>query len=274
MVTAGRSVAEELFEAYLGSQHLRWDYEPQVGRWRPDYLVHHPGGQCVVEVKELRRPDPVPTSGYSPVPAIRDAMRRARNQLRGCKHLPTAIVLYSESLYRNVTPLTVASAAFGPGFQDARQYDRVEPWAPALRFSRRDQVPTNLSRLANPFLSRTDNRTISAVIVLARYRLDNFQLAVWRRLYERQSSGQQLPPGASFSVAAELQDTVPATYEFEGTIRLAVIENSHARIQFPTGLFRGPFDQRWIRREEWCMPSWIGATATDCYEQGVPFDLL
>src|SRR5271169_5709250 len=65
---------------------------------------------------------------------LRYEKRRARNQLRGCKYLPSGIVVYSDSMWQSVTPETVASAAFGPGFVDARRHDRVEVYTPAFRF--------------------------------------------------------------------------------------------------------------------------------------------
>src|ERR1700687_345711 len=91
-IRARGSVAEHLFESYLASQELRWEYEPLLGGKRPDYLIQHSGGGFVVEVEELQRPDPTPTDRYSPTTAVREALRRARIQLRGCRHLPTGIV--------------------------------------------------------------------------------------------------------------------------------------------------------------------------------------
>jgi hypothetical protein len=270
-----KPTAEALFESYLASRELRADYEPEFGGKHPDYLVHAPSGDFVVEVEELHRPDPRPTSGYSPPTAIRGAMHRARNQLlRGCKHLPTAILLYSEDLYRSVTPINVACAAFGPGYNDARRYDRVEPCSPALRFAKTREWGKRLPKLANPFLSRTDNKSISALLVMVRYRLNEFELAVWKELLARQASGEQLRPGASLDVATRLQYTVPRTYQFADTIRVVVIENPHRRIQFPTDVFCGPFDQHWTWQDEWCVPTWIGPTAANCFQDGVPFDLL
>jgi hypothetical protein len=153
-----------------------------------------------VEVEELAHPDPLPSGGYSPTDAIRAALGRGKKQLRGWKHLSTGIVLYSDSMYRSVTPETVAAAAFGPGFQSARRHDRVEVYAPAFRSPSRHECPTVVSKLANPFLSRTDNRSVSAVLVLMRYALDEFQLAVWRELADRQAQGEELRPGASLEV--------------------------------------------------------------------------
>jgi hypothetical protein len=266
-------VSEQLFEAHLRSLLLEWDYEPGFGLKHPDYLLHHSGG-CVIEVEELQNPDPLPTTGFSPVPAIRDALRRARNQLRGCKHLPTGVVLYSESFYRTVSPITVASAAFGPGYQDLHDHRFVHPNPPVLRFLKPRELPAHLSELADPFMSSTANRSISAVIVLMRYCLSDFQLAVWQRLHARQIAGEQLPPGESSVVAAEFQGITPQTFRFEGTVRTVVIENPHARIPFPKNLFCGPFDQRWTWRGNHCAPSHVGEKAAELYKSGVPFHLI
>jgi hypothetical protein len=201
-------------------------------------------------------------------------MRRARNQLRECKHLPTGIVLYSEAFLRNVEPLTVLAAAFGPGFRNARSSERVEPFSDALRFAKRSDLSASLQWLANPFLSSAANRSISAIIVLRQYCLSEFQLAVYRQLLARQAAGETLRPGASMAVAAELQHAVPQTYRFEGTLRVVVIDNPHARIPFPSELFRGPFDQRWAWQDEFVLPVWIGDMAAVLYADGVPFDLV
>jgi hypothetical protein len=90
--------------------------------------------------------------------------------------------------------------------------------------------------------------------VLTRYALNEFQLALWRELADRQARGEFLRPGASFDVVAQLQHTFPVTYRFEQTIRLVVIENPHAAIPFPH-VFQGPFDQRWTWKDGWCMPT-------------------
>lgn len=268
-----KPTSEHLFESYLRSLPQEWDYEPGFGSKHPDYLLHHSRG-CVIEVEELQNPDPLPKVGFSPVPAIRDALRRARNQLRGCKHLPTAIVLYSESFYRSVSPITVAAAAFGPGYQDSHDHRFVHREPPVLRFLKPRELPAHLAELADPFMSAAANRSISAVIVLMHYRLSDFQLAMWQRLYARQIAGEQLPPGESSAVAAELQGIVPQTYRFEGTLRTVVIDNPHARIPFPQDLFCGPFDQRWTWRENECTPSHVGDTAAELYNSGVPFHLI
>jgi hypothetical protein len=272
-VDAAKPVSEVLFESYLSSLGLPWEYEPEFDGKRPDYLLSSAAGPFVVEVEELVDPDPLPSGGYSPTDAVREALRRGKKQLRGCKHLPTGIVVFSESFYRGVTPETAASAAFGPGFQDARRHDLIDPSAPAFRFPSRYACPPSVPKLANPFLSRTDNKSLSAVIVLARYALNDFHLAVWRELAARQARGEQIAPGASLAVAAELQHSVPLTYRYENTIRVVVLENPHANLAFPD-VFRGPFDQRWTWEDGWCTPTWIGATAHECYASGVPFHLL
>src|SRR6185437_6383231 len=266
-----RPVSELLFESHLSALGLPFVYEPEFAGKRPDFLVRHPGGECVVEVEELSLPRPSPTGGFSPTDAVVRALRRAKKQLRGCKHLPTGIAVYSEAMLRSVIPETVASAAFGPGFQSAHRHDRVEVYAPAYRFPSPPECASH-PFLADPFLSRTDNRSVSAVLVVMRYALNEFQLAVWRELADRQARGEVLPPGASLDVIARLQHTVPVTYRFANTVRVVVIENPHANIQFPD-VFRGPFDQRWTWQGEWCTPTWIGETAERCFASGIPFHM-
>jgi len=56
---------------------------------------------------------------------------------------------------------------------------------------------------------------VSAVIVLLRHALNEFQLAVWRELADRQIRGEMLRPAASLEVVARLQHTLPVTDRFE-----------------------------------------------------------
>jgi hypothetical protein len=82
-------------------------YEPVLGGKKPDYLVRAQGADCVIEVEELHKPDPLPTEGFDPTRAVGGALRRAHKQLRGCKHLPTGIVVFSDAFFRTVSVGTV-----------------------------------------------------------------------------------------------------------------------------------------------------------------------
>src|SRR5258708_38807083 len=64
--TQSHSPAEQLFESYLQTQELDWEYEPEFDGKHPDYLVSYSGGQCVLEVESLIDPNPRPKSGFLP----------------------------------------------------------------------------------------------------------------------------------------------------------------------------------------------------------------
>jgi hypothetical protein len=130
-----------------------------------------------------------------------------------------------------------------------------------MRFPPKHECPTDPPKLANPFLSSLANTSVGPVMVLMEYALDDFPVALWKQLLDRQAAGEYLRPGASLEGAASLQSVIPTTLQFEGTLRLVVIENPHARIPFPADVFRGPFDQRWTWHDGWCKPTWMGATA-------------
>ena len=218
---------------------------------------------------QLRNPDPLPTDGFYPTAAIRDVLRRGRKQLRGCKHLPTAILVFSDSMFRSVTTVSVAAAAFGPGYQQGRSYDPLSNVPQALRFPSKHECPGDHPELAHPFLLRTHNRSISAIMVLSRCFLDELQLVGWQAGRAR---GEQLSQEEHVQLASRRQDPKRNTCRPTAT-RVVVVENRHANIPFPD-LFRGPFDQRWTWQEDWVTATWIGTGATQCLADGVPFDLL
>jgi hypothetical protein len=266
-------VSEVLFERYLSASGLPWVYEPTFGGKRPDYLLPTVYGDVVIEVEELRDPEPLPVGGYSPTTAIRDTLRRAHRQLRGCRHLPNGIVVYSESIFRGVSAENLACAAFGPGFTSEWVQNGLSTPIPTLRFAAKHECPPDYPRLANPFLSRDQNKSVSAVIVLMRFRPNEFEIAIWRELRRRQALGEELRPGASLDIAAHLQADGSWSRRGEEMLRLVVFENPHANIPFPQ-VFFGPFDQRWTWQEDRCLPTWFGDRAAECLADGVPFYLF
>lgn len=276
IATDNRSAAELVFEDYLRSQGLQWEYENHSGSKQPDYTLNHPFGKCIFEVKEIKDPDPKPKSGegFSPDQPVRAKIRTASRQFREYKQHSCSLVLYTESMFGPHDPDIVLSAAFGPGLQRATDDRKLDPRPPAYRFLRRSDLSPKLHFLANAQLSPAANRTFSALVLLTRYQLDDFRLEVWRRLYARQESGEVLDGSEQFHVASALAKTTPRTLRFEGTIRVIVIENRHARISLPADMFHGPFDQRWGWNEEWCGPVWMGNTLESLYNSGVPFHML
>ncbi|HTB13425.1 MAG TPA: hypothetical protein VK752_17710 [Bryobacteraceae bacterium] len=97
---------------------------------------------------------------------------------------------------------------------------------------------------------------------------------MWKAIYDKQQSG--IPVGTPDNIDA-LQDLAlkfAGSRRYAETVRAIVIENRHARLPFPIDLFLGDFDQRWGWYWEWCGPVWLGATADQLDQEGVPFHLV
>ena len=270
-----KSRAESVFEEYLRGHNLAWEYEALSGSKKPDYVVEHPTGKCVIEVKEIEDPDPLPLNGFHPDRPVRNKIKDAQKQLIEYKQCCCSLVVFTESMFGPSEPITILGAAFGPGHQQAgRDHSKIDPAPSFYRFSRKSELPTNLQFLSNPMLSPEQNRTFSALILLGQYELKELHLEVWRRLYARQQAGQSVEHADRFRLLKELGPTLAELRRYSGTIRVIVIENPYARIPFPADLFRGPFDQRWGWNGQWCGPVWIGSTLEYLSNDGVPFYML
>jgi hypothetical protein len=272
---ASSSRAESVFEDYLDLQNLSWEYEALPGTKKPDYLIHHAEGDCVVEVKTIGDPDPRPQHGFEPDRPVRRKIRKARKQLGEYKNFSCSLAVFSESMFGPHDPSVILAAAFGPGFVEAgRDHGRIDPRPSFYRFSRKSELPSHLQFLSDPTLSPAVNRTFSALILLGHHALDELHLEVWRRLYAKQESGEAVEPGDQFRLLSELGSTFERPRMRTPTPRVVVIENRYARIPFPNDLFRGPYDQRWGWREEWCGPTWIGTVLESLANDCVPFYML
>ena len=269
-----KSRSEMVFEHYLGDRGLAWEYESLPCQRKPDYLILHAEGNCIVEVKEVQDPDPWPTEGFHPDRPVRAKIHRARKQFREYKNLPCGLAVYSESIFGPYEPSIMLAAAFGPGYQQAgRDYSKIDPSPSFYRFLKRSELPADRHFLAEPLLSPVANTTFSAMIMLTRWELSELHLQVWKRMYAQQEACE--PMENQFDLLNELGPTLRNSPRFPGTIRVIVIENCHRRLPFPEDLFRGPFDQRWGWNDGWCGPLWIGDKLRELYEQeGVPFSML
>jgi len=273
-MSMGKSRAESVFEEYLHRQGISWEYEATRGQKKPDYLIPHARGKCIVEVKQIHDPDPRPTDGFSPDKPVRLKIGRARKQFREYKELPCGLAIYSESIFGPYEPSTLLAAAFGPGYQEGgRDYSRLDPKPTFYRFLKRSELPKDKQFLADALLSPAANTTFSAIILMTRFRIREVDLAIWKRRYSQQQSGE--PMENQFDLLTELGEALGQSMRVEETIRVITIENCHSRLPFPDDLFRGRFDQRWGWNDGWCGPVWIGSMLSELYEkEGVPFYML
>ena len=263
-LVSGKTESEHLFERYLDSRGLRWAYEAHAGRKQPDYLIRLGPETCICEVKEFDDPDPKPTGGFSACPPIREKINRAARQFREYKHRPCGLVLFnSRSIYRSLDPTTVLSAALGQDFQEEPGTGgTIRPEPSSFRF------------FGSAKLTKGQNTTISAIIVLAHYELNDLLIEVWRRLYAKQEREGKVAPTDYFDLQTELGQDRPQALRYVGTIRVIAFHNPHARIPFPTNVFTGSFDQQWGLVDGCYRPIWLGSELGRLYNEGVPFVYL
>lgn len=255
--------SEVLFKTYLEARGIGPDYEPDVpGKTkRPDFRVQYGGQSVWFEVKEFDDPAVRPTSGFSPVPAIREKIDQARKKYKEYKADCCGLVLHNcKSIYRSTELEAVLSAAFGESFGLEAPPD--EPFR--FRF------------YGSSKLSEGHNTSISAIIILQHYEVDERGIGIWNDLQDQQSRGEKLPPNASIEAAARMQDQ-PGVITHANSVRAIVLENPYARIRLPDGLFNGPLDKRWGKREDCCYTLlWIGPELQKLRERPrpVPFHML
>ncbi|HEX3747561.1 MAG TPA: hypothetical protein VHW09_26685 [Bryobacteraceae bacterium] len=268
------AVGQRLFEKYLDAQAIKWEYEAVSGDCKPDYLITHDAGQCIVEIKTVGWPEQWPSDPISPDDPVRLKIKKARRQFREYKGMPCALAVHSASMFGPSDPPTMLAAAFGPGVISSRDQTSIDPSPVFYRFPKWSDLPEDLKHLSEPLLKDNSNTTFSALILLGYHAIDSLHLEVWRRLYAKQQAGLVVEFGDQFNLLNELAPGFDRTQPPARSPRVIVIENRFARLQFPEDLFRGPFDQYWGWQGGWCGPVWIGSELESLAKEGVPFYML
>ena len=259
-----KTESEGKFEYYLEGLGLRWERIATSETKQPDYSLDYGGARYLFEVKEFDHPRPLPSGGFSPCPPIRQKISAAARQFKAHKADCCAVVLWnSKSIYRSVQTEVVLSAAFGKTVRRTPNYGDDLGAGPARwRLS------------GSAALTKEHNTTISAVVILSSYRLNHLWLEAWKVLDAKKQAGHEIQPEDQFNILHDLSSDLPATYSYEGTIRSIVVENPYARIQFPTSLLSGPFDQRWQMQDGWFKMTFMGPELMRLKQDGVPFIYL
>jgi hypothetical protein len=120
-----------------------------------------------------------------------------------------------------------------------------------------EDVPSRFRFSGTAKLTKDSNTTISAIIILQHYSINELWVSVMNRLLDRQANGAKLPPGASLQLLADLRSD-PVEITHPDTVRCVVLENPHARFALPTHLFAGAFDQRWGQDGDEYTMLWTG----------------
>jgi hypothetical protein len=259
--------SELLLEQYLSGRAISFEREPNVrGKSkRPDYLIDGGSARVWLEVKEFDAPErrPKQGEGFSPCPAIARKIERAREKFKEFREDCCALVLHScKSIYRSAETDAVLSTMFGEYFQRT-----------PLLLDCIEDVPSRFRFFGTAKLSKNSNTTLSAIIILQHYSVNELWVSVMNELLDRQANGEKLPPGASLQLLADHQND-PIEITHPHTVRCVVLENPYARFGLPTHLFAGPFDQCWGRdRDDYTM-LWTGAELVKLRNRSKPVPFI
>lgn len=251
--------SEETFERYLRERGLVYERIPTTEEPQPDYRLQHNARTCVFEVKEFEDPAIWKRSSGPIAPPIRKKISRAAEKFQKYRDCCCSPVLWTKSIYRPLRPEFVLSAAFGA------VDGKPEPLS--------DKVPVYLFS-GSALLNATTNRTISAIVILHSYVLNYVWVKAWQELNRKKQRGLKIDPAEQFEIIERLSSELDIKSAYEGTIRAIVLENPHARIEFPGELFTGPFDQHWRQQSGWFELAFIGSELQKLKADGVPFIFL
>ena len=99
MTDIGRTAGETLFERYLQSQRLPFDFEKEhAGKSkRPDYTIEWEGRTVVFDVKDFDPPSRISTGfqQVDPYPRVREKIDQGRDKFKQYKEYCCGLVLHN-----------------------------------------------------------------------------------------------------------------------------------------------------------------------------------
>jgi hypothetical protein len=115
------------------------------------------------------------------------------------------------------------------------------------------------------------NTSISAILILEHYELQERLADAFQELRKRHMRGDKLGPLAFSEILQERND-YPGVVAYPGTVRVRLLRNPFARFPLPDGIFRGPFDQHWgIDNDSgWFSLLWMGSELNQLRDRAVP----
>lgn len=231
-----RTKGEALFEEYLVSRGLQFDFEPVIPgkRKRPDYFVKLEDLTVVFEVKDFQESNEIllGVGAFDPYPKIRERIDRAKKKFREYKAFPCALVLFNPGATLALVdrPHVMLGSMYGDaGFK--------LPFNPSTgTFGEPQPAFLGRGKVLRPGLIGPENTTLSALITLTEFR-PHYELLV-----EKIRNRVELP-------ISQLEDLVRSEVDgYDPALavpRLTVWENAFARIRFPREFANGLYDVIW-----------------------------
>jgi hypothetical protein len=238
MSDSSRTPGEVVFEKYLDSQNISFEFEkehPGKSR-RPDYTIEWGGKIIVFDVKDFDPPKSFRMGfGYfDPYPPIREKIDQGRDKFKQFKEYCCGLALYNagQPLVSLDSPDIMLGAMYGDsGFTFPMNVSTGVGDASQLK-----HAFLNRGKMIRAKESKVQNTTLSAIITVVSIRPHYLQLLDLVRANRRRSTEDY---------EAEIRSRVP-DYDPELEVpRVIVWHNAVARIPFPADLFCGDYDSHY-----------------------------
>lgn len=236
-MVAAKTEGEKLFERYLISQGLAFEFEkeyPQKAK-RPDYTVPWEGNSVLVDVKDFESPSHLSGSGaFDPYSPIREKINQGCTKFKEYKDFCCALALFNNNAF---VMLQDASIVLGSMYGDSGITFPVNIETGVGRADLMKHAFLGRGKMVRPHWSRPQNTTISALITVTAIRPHCVRL--------EEMIGSNIKCKTLMTIEdceAELRLKDP-TYDAELEIpRVIVWHNAAARTPFPANLFCGSYD--------------------------------
>lgn len=228
-----RTPGEHLFEAYLQTQGLPFEFEKEhVGKSkRPDYTIAWTGQPVILDVKDFDALDTGGSGAFDPYPRIRQKIDEGRDKFKQFKENCCGLVLYNRG--NPLVMLQEDHIMLGSMYGDSGFTFPVNLNTGVGDASQLQRAFLSRGKMLRPKQDKPQNTTISAVITLGAISLDNLRLMDMVHEY---------PDLSHEELWAEAHRQNPEFDTSRETPRVIVWHNAVARIPFPDDLFRGPYD--------------------------------
>jgi hypothetical protein len=241
MSDSSRTPGEVVFEKYLDSQNIPFEFEKEhAGKSRrPDYTIEWEGRTVVFDVKDFDPPKTFKTGfmQFDPYPPIREKIDQGRDKFKQFKEHSCGLVLYNAGA--PLVSLESVDIMLGAMYGDSGFTFPVNLTTGAGDASQMKPAFLNRGKMIRAKESRVQNTTLSAILTVVS--IQPFLIELTELMVEN--------PG--IDVEAEMRQRIPDFEPYLEIPRVIVWHNAVARIPFPANLFRGDYDSHYgiVRRE-------------------------
>jgi hypothetical protein len=227
-----RTKGEILFEQYLGSQGLPFEFEKEhAGKSRrPDYTITWEGQTVLFDVKDFDPPEKISMGfqQFDPYTPVREKINQGRDKFKQFKEFCCGLVLHNSR--QPFVSLHEPDIMLGAMYGDAGFTFPVDTSTGVGDAKQLKRAFLGRGKMIRPNWLQAQNTTISAIITVVSIKPHFLQLLDLVRENPRRDN------------EAEIRRRIPEFDPEFGVPHVIVWYNAVARIPFPTTLFRGAYD--------------------------------